>query len=649
MAEAYGTFERGERPREEEVESLVEEHHARLQHEHRWIAKLRVVLGVALGLMALNVIYHAIAQTPELPPSGAGDVKPDSVRSVLVFPGDNVNGSSASSVYAKFSPGVLTPPGGSGGQTRPDAWATFNDSLHEIGWSQLWIQTSTLLPEEEQDPELAHQRRLQILFAAGYAEGSLTHRKIDEHYVNVYQALFPNAAKGDAGELAVVANVGRFLLENLEWMRAQIADRSSSPDAADALYWKDMATLVAQFDGLVAGYQAYSESDTPLSELDLFMLNAGGDMEDLISIASADDQVKLAPVTQSLYTFIKKLKCSALIRILPGFRDLVWGHATWDSYNVMNRIFKHIELPAPSSSSTAAPAANNRRKVSMSSFPGYLTSVDDWYMTDAGLGVMETTNGVFDPSLYALVTPESVLCWLRSSIANLVATDGETWAATFSKYNSGTYNNQWMVVDTKRFVVGEGFQDNGLTVLEQLPGAIHVEDLSNAINQLGFWASYNVPYFPSIYARSGYLNAYLYSHDSESWSHENCSRALQFKRDAPAIDSLADLKRVMRFNDWVSDPLSEGHASHAIAARFDLETELSLRTMDGAVDAKVTSLEWAGRLECEAVSGPTDAQNPVFEWTEATSAMGSHVGHPQRFDFAFERMAHAFPTLVDSK
>ncbi len=38
---------------------------------------------------------------------------------------------------------------------------------------------------------------------------------------------------------------------------------------------------------------------------------------------------------------------------------------------------------------------------------------------------------------------------MRAIIANLLATTGTEWAATFSKYNSGTYNNQWMIVDYK--------------------------------------------------------------------------------------------------------------------------------------------------------------------------------------------------------
>lgn len=633
----YGTFqEANHEPESVDVQRILEEEQQRLERdEQRWIVQWRVAIGTMLALAAVLVVGRVITHPDELalPPSAvttAPSVGNTSlVRSVKIFPGSSAN---RTDVRAEFAGGVEESTAQAYVVNSADAWATFNDSLHETGWSQLWVQTATLLPEEAEDRALGQKRRVDIMFAAGYAEGALTHHRIDQHYANVLATLFPNAVKGDAAELQVLANVRQFLQQNLDWLRSQIAYYHEHPDQPEAPYWAAMEALVAQFDGLAAGYHAFS-SETPISTLDLFMLNAGGDMEDLISMATTREHVELAPVTASLYSFIKNLKCSALIRILPGFQDLLWGHATWDAYSAMNRVFKHAELPAFD--------GGERRKTSMSSFPGYLSSIDDWYMTSSGLAVMETTNGVFEPSLYAAVTPKSVLSWLRSKVANHVAPDGEAWVAAFSKYNSGTYNNQWMVIDTKRFVVGEGFQRNGLTVLEQLPGLIHAEDLSEAVNSAGYWASYNVPYFPTIYTRSGYLDAFLASNDSESWSHSNCSRALIFERDAPTVQTMEDLKRVMRYNDWREDPLSEDHASHAVAARFDLETDPALASLEGAVDAKVTSLELFSRLECDAVSGPTHAQNPVFEWTPAARAQAPHAGLPPRYDFDFERMQHA--------
>jgi hypothetical protein len=68
------------------------------------------------------------------------------------------------------------------------------------------------------------------------------------------------------------------------------------------------------------------------------------------------------------------------------------------------------------------------------------------------------------------VTPQSLLCWQRVLVANLLATSGEEWTSIFIKNNSGTYNNQYMVVDTKQFIPGVGAQSGFLWIVEQFPG-----------------------------------------------------------------------------------------------------------------------------------------------------------------------------------
>ena len=56
------------------------------------------------------------------------------------------------------------------------------------------------------------------------------------------------------------------------------------------------------------------------------------------------------------------------------------------------------------------------------------------------------------------------------------------------RYNSGTYNNQYMVIDTNLFTVGEPLKDNTLTVVEQMPNNVAVGDqfgvLINALAKL---------------------------------------------------------------------------------------------------------------------------------------------------------------------
>ena len=45
-------------------------------------------------------------------------------------------------------------------------------------------------------------------------------------------------------------------------------------------------------------------------------------------------------------------------------------------------------------------------------------------------------------SIYDVITPRSILSWMRVMVANRMASSGKQWIDVFSKYNSGTYNNQ---------------------------------------------------------------------------------------------------------------------------------------------------------------------------------------------------------------
>ena len=79
-------------------------------------------------------------------------------------------------------------------------------------------------------------------------------------------------------------------------------------------------------------------------------------------------------------------------------------------------------------------------QVHFSSSPGLLASLDDFYIVhsaSAQLAVIETTNDVYNPELFELVTPRSCLCWARAITANTLATTAPSWATLFAKEASG--------------------------------------------------------------------------------------------------------------------------------------------------------------------------------------------------------------------
>ncbi|KDO27535.1 hypothetical protein SPRG_06802 [Saprolegnia parasitica CBS 223.65] len=569
-----------------ELQPLVATSRRSRPHQ-RWI----VLLGIAATCLLV-----AFQRSGEHPPV----LRPPALATVRVDLAPNVSSPRGYTAVATFG-------------VRYDAqdayaFATFNDSVQAIGWSQLWVRAASP----------AHDDR-----DFGCRHGSLTHARIQEHYLNTYESFYGN-------DTIAPAKVAQWLQKHVEYLRAQM--QGPHKDLNTLRYWRMLGGIFAQIEGLADGYNDHG-SGTPLSVADLFFLNSDGDLEDLIPAINATDAAVRKEgddegASLSLYQELTSLKCSGLIRLLPNATDLMWGHTTWDIFSAMNKMFKHYDVPLPEGGA--------RRRISMSSSPGYISSVDDWYLLDSGLAVLETTNGVYNKSLYEHLSTRSVLSWMRSKVANALATDGATWADTFKRHNSGTYNNQWMILDLHRFTPGVGLADGGLTILEQMPGAVESSDMTQVLRDQGYWASYNVPYFPAIYNATGF-RAKFDLQGSSDWTYNHTARAEIFRRDAPHVATLEDLKHLMRYNDYERDPLSKGNPAWAIAARYDLAHGSAFK-LHGGIDSKVSSFRRGLDLECDAILGPTSEQQPTFQWTPALEA--PHRGQPAAFKFPFVTMRH---------
>jgi len=97
-------------------------------------------------------------------------------------------------------------------------------------------------------------------------------------------------------------------------------------------------------------------------------------------------------------------KCSAFIKLTKDengkFQDLLAGHNTWTDYYEMIRSYKHykFELEGPENVLSST-------EMTFSSYPGCLSSTDDFYLTNHNLLIMETTLEVIRISLYDAVKP----------------------------------------------------------------------------------------------------------------------------------------------------------------------------------------------------------------------------------------------------
>ena len=108
-------------------------------------------------------------------------------------------------------------------------------------------------------------------------------------------------------------------------------------------------------------------------------------------------------------------------------------------------------------------------------------------------------------------------------------------------YHAGTYTNQWQVIDLSRFSPGEAHQPKGLlTVLEEIPGLVHWQDMTAYLNRHHYWPSYNVPYFNDIRALNGDTNG--------SWT--TAPRAKLFKKFEPEVNTIESFQHLLRWNDY---------------------------------------------------------------------------------------------------
>lgn len=142
------------------------------------------------------------------------------------------------------------------------------------------------------------------------------------------------------------------------------------------------------------------------------------------------------------------------------------------------------------------------RASAFTSYPGTIFSADDFYIQSSGLVVQETTNEVWDDSLWKNVKSDKIVYeFIRNLVANRLAKSGKEWTEIFAKYNSGTYNNQFMIIDYNKFKNGTQLQklpDGLLWVIEQIPGMTKAADVTEVVRKQGYWASYNLPYFKEI-------------------------------------------------------------------------------------------------------------------------------------------------------
>ncbi|XP_071540745.1 putative phospholipase B-like 2 [Panulirus ornatus] len=501
------------------------------------------------------------------------------------------------------------------------ARGNFSDNTQIDGWAYLEIETNPAFPDAVQ------------AYAAGFVEGSISHEMIYNAYRNSMEGFCEWKTEEFCDKLR------EYIRKNIQWMKSMIAQKGKSCPV-----WHNVELILAQLDGLSDGYNKTSKD--PIEQDSILWMNLMGDLEDLESALDPNiHNMSIEEWVKSGHT-IRDGHCSALIKVLPGNTDLYTSHVTWNTYQSMLRIQKKYIFPFRRTKSSDPEDINPGHTVAFSSYPGILSSGDDFYILSSGLVTLETTIGNGNPSLWKNVTASGELLeWIRTIVANRIGKNGKTWTDFFSMHNSGTYNNQWMVVDYKKFKHRKHIKRNTLWVLEQLPGLIVANDQSHILRKQSYWPSYNVPFYPAIFNLSGAPE--MVKQYGDWFTYDKTPRALIFRRDHTSVKSIPTMIRLMRYNDYKHDPLSRCNctppysAENAISARNDRNPKngtypfgaLGHRS-HGGTDMKMTTAKMALRLNFLAVNGPTYDQQPVFRWSEQDFANNTpHYGHPDAWKF----------------
>lgn len=463
-----------------------------------------------------------------------------------------------------------------------------------------------------------------VLFGFCLCLGYLTWSRIKDYYKSYRESNFPSQEIYDG--------VYQWLEQSMTWTTQSVLVR-----ARHSTYWKTVGFTMNQLMGLVEGYNAVS--DMPLTMLDLFALNSIGDMDDLIPAVNYTQQKALkrevSPICKETWCMLQaeaNSHCSVLIKPING--ELYAAHEMWSSYLQMLPLWKEykFEQTLPGLRST---------HVAFSSWPGMLSSEDDFYITGAKLVVMETTNNVYNLSLYERLRPQSVVSWIRAITANYLSHDARTWHGHMLLYNSGTYNNQWMVLDMKKHVPGsDKLPKDTLIIGSQLPDFYEIGDVSEWVNLHGYWASYNVPYFKNAWLLAGYGEVEKVQGRQVTW--DGAPRAQIFRQRQGNVTDMASYKKLMRYNNWQNDPLSLDCPMNQIASRGDLTPPNASPNCYsgafGAVNGKITSSSRIPRYQIEFVGGPTHDTQPVFAWTDAVNRQfnTAHYGQPKVWNFDWQ-------------
>jgi hypothetical protein len=533
------------------------------------------------------------------------------------------------------------------------ASGSMSDQLDQNGWISLNMRLSEKSTAEDGVK----------MYAAGVVEGFLTAERIREFHDNSRDLIAMTPANHQ--RLPV-------LKEALGKMVADLAEKAENKDTAADPFDNQVRLALLQTWGIRDGYAvAVKQSDqlrnngaTPLSMVDMFILNSDGVIDELLTKYAGPDPSDTSLLQTSVVRQLRGGKstprrprvsslghCTGFVRLSDNNDELYFGHTTWESFSEMTRVWKVYDFPLKGAS---------MRKVSFSSYPGCVSSTDDYYLMDSGLAVTETTLSI-PKKQPDYSTSAAVPDFIRIMAANRMSKSAEDWVENMDSSATGTYSSQWLVVDYKKFKQGQDLEPGTFYVLEQAPGSSHFEDQSSVLQGKRYWADFDRAYYDVTRAATGDDEAVAKAGSNaalaEVYSKDRTPRAQVAKATQASVNSLDAMRDEMTRNKGKDEPVDQEVLQSprwTISARDDLGKD-GLRSdqgsPDGGVDAKITSSCLFKSLSAQAISSPSHSSLPAFSWKEngqETFPGYPHEGLPETADFEWQRMNSQDDNIINS-
>jgi len=283
------------------------------------------------------------------------------------------------------------------------------------------------------------------------------------------------------------------------------------------------------------------------------------DLTDIVALNAWAELISLDQANDATPTGLEgrhfEQHCSAFVACPPATADgkIVIGHTSM--FDLYPSLFFNVWLDVK---------PTHGHRVAFQGFPGAINSGMDWYQTDAGLVVVETTidQTKFDPN------GEAEASRIRRAVQYADSIDD--FVRLLSIKNNGLYANEWLIADMKT-------------------NEIAMFDLGTATSRL--WRSSKHEWF-------GHTDGFYWSCNNEK------DLSVRLETIPSVHDRPADVLFRPEERDGIWVHLFEKNKGHIDASFAQLAFSTPVLVSRTSVDAKYTTTDLQKDLKCEALFGP---------------------------------------------